>query len=109
VYKARDTRLGRIVALKFLPEHAAASNEFRSRFLREAKAASTLNHLNIMTVHEIDEERGQFFLVTEYVDGVTLRALLWSESLDVGLALESAEQALELARRPPGQELIMEG
>jgi eukaryotic-like serine/threonine-protein kinase len=74
VYKARDTKLDRTVALKFLPLHLTASEEDRQRFIREAKAAAALNHPHICTIHSVDEHEGNQFIVMEYVDGVTLRA-----------------------------------
>ncbi len=76
VYKARDTRLGRYVALKVLPPGKASDPERRQRFVQEAKAASALNHPNILTVHEIGCEDGVDFIVTEYVAGQTLARLL---------------------------------
>jgi serine/threonine protein kinase/Tol biopolymer transport system component len=89
VYKARDTRLDRLVAVKCLPTHLAASPQDKSRFIQEAKAASALNHPNVCTIHDIQEHDGQLFLVMEFVDGQTLREKKASTSLkqavDIGM------------------------
>ncbi len=72
VYKAEDTKLKRIVALKFLPHHLVAGKSIKERFFHEARAASALNHPNIITIYDIHEEEGEVFLAMECVDGVLL-------------------------------------
>src|SRR6266480_994971 len=92
VYLARDERLGRKVALKFLPERLTANNVQLSRFKSEARAASALNHPNILTVYEIGTEGNRHFIATEFIEGVTLRAALARGRMSVYDALEVAVQ-----------------
>ncbi len=73
VYKAQDTKLDRFVALKFLPSQLISTEEQKARFIQEAKAASAMNHPNVCTIYDIQENGGQLFIVMEFIDGATLR------------------------------------
>jgi serine/threonine protein kinase len=95
VYKAEDTKLDRIVALKFLPQYLISDPVEKERFVHEAKAASALNHTNITTIHEIDEFEGQMFIVMEYCEGETLKKMLGKESLSIKKVLDIGIQMCE--------------
>jgi Tol biopolymer transport system component/serine/threonine protein kinase len=92
VWQATDLRLGRSVALKFLPDEYTSSGDARDRFRREARTASSLNHPNICVVHDFGEEDGRSFLVMELLEGSTLRELLATRSLRISEILDLGYQ-----------------
>src|SRR5690349_2781003 len=102
VYKARDTRLDRFVAIKVLPPERVADPERQRRFIQEAKAASALNHPNIVHIYNIDRDSGVDFIAMEYVAGKTLSDLIGRKGLKTAEALHYATQiadALAAAHR----------
>ena len=106
VYKARDLQLDRPVALKVLPVASAADPRRRERFIREAKAASALNHPNIVTIHEIGSSQGMDFIVMESVDGRTLEQAIPVNGLRVRDALRLAAQMADAFARAHGAGIL---
>lgn len=95
VYEAEDIRLGRHVALKFIPEHLAKDQRSLERFTREARSASQLNHPNICTVHDIDDNNGQPFIVMEKLEGESLKQRIHGKALDLEDLLDIAVQVAD--------------
>src|SRR5277367_1012458 len=102
VYKARDTRLDRIVAIKVLPQHLADKPELRERFEREARTIASLTHPHICTLHDVGHQDGVDFLVMEYVEGETLAMRMMKGTLPLEQVLQYAieiSDALDKAHR----------
>ncbi|HET7440296.1 MAG TPA: protein kinase [Terriglobales bacterium] len=95
VYEAEDTRLGRHVALKFIPENLVGDRKSLDRFEREARAASQLNHPNICTIHEINDNNGHPFIVMEKLEGQSLKQVLHGKAMEVDRLLEVAIQVAD--------------
>jgi serine/threonine protein kinase/Tfp pilus assembly protein PilF len=123
VYKAQDLKLDRIVAIKFLPSHLSASPESKARFLQEAKATAALNHPNILSLYEIDEQDDSMFFAMEYIEGKTLKkhianlksgipvvqALEWTAQIAAGLKVAHDKNIVHRDIKPENIMLSDEG
>src|SRR5712692_5489489 len=106
VYKAEDTKLGRLVALKFLPPETISDEKAKRRLIQEARAASALNHPNIVTIYSIDEKDGLDFIVMEYLQGETLKEVVQCGAIAFPQVLEVGEQVADALAAAHSRKII---